>query len=58
MELTSGMGMARFQTFWIQMRKNKPLDERKLAKPQRRKWHFTKIDKNSKNNIINSSNYH
>ncbi|MFS7951055.1 hypothetical protein Hanom_Chr07g00590451 [Helianthus anomalus] len=26
MELTSQMKMARFQTFWIQMRKNKPLD--------------------------------
>ncbi|MFS7994897.1 hypothetical protein Hanom_Chr12g01111481 [Helianthus anomalus] len=27
MELTSWMKMARFQTFWIQMRNNKPLDE-------------------------------
>ncbi|MFS7901776.1 hypothetical protein Hanom_Chr01g00003661 [Helianthus anomalus] len=27
MELTSRMKMARFQTFWIKMRKNKPLDE-------------------------------
>ncbi|MFS7949190.1 hypothetical protein Hanom_Chr06g00568631 [Helianthus anomalus] len=27
MELTSRMKMERFQTFWIQMRKNKPLDE-------------------------------
>ncbi|MFS8029847.1 hypothetical protein Hanom_Chr17g01527091 [Helianthus anomalus] len=27
MELTSRMKMARFQTFWIQMQKNKPLDE-------------------------------
>ncbi|MFS7991108.1 hypothetical protein Hanom_Chr12g01066931 [Helianthus anomalus] len=27
MELTSRMKMARFQTFWIHMRKNKPLDE-------------------------------
>ncbi|MFS8029241.1 hypothetical protein Hanom_Chr16g01520051 [Helianthus anomalus] len=27
MELRSRMKMARFQTFWIQMRKNKPLDE-------------------------------
>ncbi|KAJ0721044.1 putative transcription factor C2C2-CO-like family [Helianthus annuus] len=27
MELTSRMKMARFQTFWIQMRKIKPLDE-------------------------------
>ncbi|MFS7969877.1 hypothetical protein Hanom_Chr09g00814281 [Helianthus anomalus] len=27
MELTSWAKMARFQTFWIQMQKNKPLDE-------------------------------
>ncbi|MFS8001798.1 hypothetical protein Hanom_Chr13g01194591 [Helianthus anomalus] len=27
MELTSRMKMTRFQTFWIEMRKNKPLDE-------------------------------
>ncbi|MFS7894577.1 hypothetical protein Hanom_Chr14g01330671 [Helianthus anomalus] len=27
MELTSQMKMARFQTFWIKMRENKPLDE-------------------------------
>ncbi|MFS7901642.1 hypothetical protein Hanom_Chr01g00002081 [Helianthus anomalus] len=27
MKLTSRMKMARFQTFWIQMRKNKPVDE-------------------------------
>ncbi|MFS7958524.1 hypothetical protein Hanom_Chr07g00679661 [Helianthus anomalus] len=27
MELMSWMKIARFQTFWIQMRKNKPLDE-------------------------------
>ncbi|MFS7965280.1 hypothetical protein Hanom_Chr09g00760371 [Helianthus anomalus] len=27
MQLTSRMKMARFQTFWIQMRENKPLDE-------------------------------
>ncbi|MFS8032664.1 hypothetical protein Hanom_Chr17g01560371 [Helianthus anomalus] len=27
MELTSRMKMTKFQTFWIQMRKNKPLDE-------------------------------
>ncbi|MFS7932553.1 hypothetical protein Hanom_Chr04g00369181 [Helianthus anomalus] len=42
MKLTSRMKMARFKTFWIQMRKNKPLNEiAKLAKPQGRKWHFT-----------------
>ncbi|MFS7994659.1 hypothetical protein Hanom_Chr12g01108661 [Helianthus anomalus] len=27
MELTSRMKMARFETFWIWMRKNKPSDE-------------------------------
>ncbi|MFS8022786.1 hypothetical protein Hanom_Chr16g01443551 [Helianthus anomalus] len=27
MELTSWMKMTRFQTFWIQMRRKKPLDE-------------------------------
>ncbi|MFS7967363.1 hypothetical protein Hanom_Chr09g00784921 [Helianthus anomalus] len=27
MELSSWMKMTRFQTFWIQMRKNKPMDE-------------------------------
>ncbi|MFS7902270.1 hypothetical protein Hanom_Chr01g00009291 [Helianthus anomalus] len=27
MELTSWMKLARFQTFWIQMRKNEHLDE-------------------------------
>ncbi|MFS7934893.1 hypothetical protein Hanom_Chr05g00396971 [Helianthus anomalus] len=31
MELTSRVKMARFQTFWIQMRKNKPLDESRKA---------------------------
>ncbi|MFS7889551.1 hypothetical protein Hanom_Chr00s000004g01608341 [Helianthus anomalus] len=29
MELMGQMKMARFQTFWIQMRKNKPLNERR-----------------------------
>ncbi|MFS7998802.1 hypothetical protein Hanom_Chr12g01158231 [Helianthus anomalus] len=32
MELTSRMKMTRFQTFWIQMRKTKPLDESGLFK--------------------------
>ncbi|MFS7932289.1 hypothetical protein Hanom_Chr04g00366081 [Helianthus anomalus] len=27
MDLTSRMKLARFQTFWIQMQKKKPLDE-------------------------------
>ncbi|MFS7961378.1 hypothetical protein Hanom_Chr08g00714301 [Helianthus anomalus] len=44
MELTSRMKMARFQTFWIQMRKNKPLDEsRKTGQTSGTKWHFTLI---------------
>ncbi|MFS7929556.1 hypothetical protein Hanom_Chr04g00333881 [Helianthus anomalus] len=43
MELTSQMKMARFQTFWIQMLKNKSLDgSRKTGQSSRgRKWHFT-----------------
>ncbi|MFS8027196.1 hypothetical protein Hanom_Chr16g01495751 [Helianthus anomalus] len=42
MELTSRMKMAKFQTFWIQMRKTKPSDEsRKSGQPPERKWHFT-----------------
>ncbi|MFS8015411.1 hypothetical protein Hanom_Chr15g01356121 [Helianthus anomalus] len=45
MELMSRMKMARFQTFWVQMQKNKPLDEsRKTGQTSRtkiEKWHFT-----------------
>ncbi|MFS7951725.1 hypothetical protein Hanom_Chr07g00598521 [Helianthus anomalus] len=42
MELTSWIKMARFQTLWIQMRKNKPLDEsRQSNQTSRTKWHFT-----------------
>ncbi|MFS7940506.1 hypothetical protein Hanom_Chr05g00465241 [Helianthus anomalus] len=42
MELTSRMKMARFQTFWIQMRKNKPLDEScKIDQTLRTKMAFT-----------------
>ncbi|MFS8009943.1 hypothetical protein Hanom_Chr14g01291231 [Helianthus anomalus] len=33
MELTSWMKMARFQTFWMQMVKNKPLDESRKSSP-------------------------
>ncbi|MFS7910821.1 hypothetical protein Hanom_Chr02g00110681 [Helianthus anomalus] len=41
-ELTSRIKMARFQTFWIQMRKNKPLDEsRKTGQTSGTKRHFT-----------------
>ncbi|MFS7902269.1 hypothetical protein Hanom_Chr01g00009281 [Helianthus anomalus] len=41
MELTSRMKIARFKTFWIQMRKNKPLDRsRKTGQPSRTKMAF------------------
>ncbi|MFS7902395.1 hypothetical protein Hanom_Chr01g00010771 [Helianthus anomalus] len=41
MELTSRMKMAKFQTFWIHMRKiNLWMKVTKLAKPQGQKWHF------------------
>ncbi|MFS7940343.1 hypothetical protein Hanom_Chr05g00463311 [Helianthus anomalus] len=33
MELTSRMKMARFQTFWIQVKKNKPLNESHINWP-------------------------
>ncbi|MFS7943324.1 hypothetical protein Hanom_Chr06g00498991 [Helianthus anomalus] len=41
MELTSRMKMAKVQTFWIQMRKNKPLDgSRKTGQTSRTKMTF------------------
>ncbi|MFS7957792.1 hypothetical protein Hanom_Chr07g00670561 [Helianthus anomalus] len=41
MGLTSRMKMARIQTFWIQMQKNKPLDEsRKTWQTSRTKMAF------------------
>ncbi|MFS7994747.1 hypothetical protein Hanom_Chr12g01109711 [Helianthus anomalus] len=41
MELTSRVNMARFQTFWIQMRKTKYLDEsRKTGQTSRTKIAF------------------
>ncbi|MFS8027210.1 hypothetical protein Hanom_Chr16g01495891 [Helianthus anomalus] len=41
MGLTSWMKMTRFQTFWIQMRKNKPLDEsRETSQTLRTKMAF------------------
>ncbi|MFS7901639.1 hypothetical protein Hanom_Chr01g00002051 [Helianthus anomalus] len=44
MKLTSRMKMARFQTFWIQMQKNKPLDEsRKTGQTSRTKMAFYSI---------------
>ncbi|MFS7963793.1 hypothetical protein Hanom_Chr08g00742511 [Helianthus anomalus] len=44
MELTSQMKMVRFQTFWIQMRKNKPLDEsRKSSQTSGTKMAFNSI---------------
>ncbi|MFS8010346.1 hypothetical protein Hanom_Chr14g01295951 [Helianthus anomalus] len=42
MDLTSRMKMTRFQTFWIQVRKNKPLDEsRKTSQTSGTKMTFT-----------------
>ncbi|KAF5793641.1 hypothetical protein HanXRQr2_Chr08g0318771 [Helianthus annuus] len=35
------MKMAIFQTFWIKMRKNKPLDDSRKS-GQTKGWHFTK----------------
>ncbi|MFS7914831.1 hypothetical protein Hanom_Chr02g00158171 [Helianthus anomalus] len=41
MELTSWMKMIKFQTFWIQMQKSKPLDEsRKSGQTSRSKMAF------------------
>ncbi|MFS7927192.1 hypothetical protein Hanom_Chr04g00306061 [Helianthus anomalus] len=45
MELTSWMKMTRFKTFWIQMRKNKPLDEiRKSSQTSGAKMAFYSIN--------------
>ncbi|KAF5822823.1 hypothetical protein HanXRQr2_Chr01g0031401 [Helianthus annuus] len=39
------MRLARFQTFWIQMRKNKSLNEnRKTSQTSGTKWHFTLLN--------------
>ncbi|MFS8015825.1 hypothetical protein Hanom_Chr15g01361221 [Helianthus anomalus] len=44
MELTSRMKVSRFQTFWIRMRKNKPLDEsRKTGQTSGTKMAFYSI---------------
>ncbi|MFS7990069.1 hypothetical protein Hanom_Chr11g01054461 [Helianthus anomalus] len=49
MELTSRMKMARLQTFWIQMQKYKPLNERrKTSQNSWTKWHFTPKTCNAK----------
>ncbi|MFS7995520.1 hypothetical protein Hanom_Chr12g01118841 [Helianthus anomalus] len=41
MELTSQMKMARFENFWIHMRKNKPLNvSRKTSQTSRKKMAF------------------
>ncbi|MFS8026777.1 hypothetical protein Hanom_Chr16g01490691 [Helianthus anomalus] len=46
MELTIRMKMARFQTFWIQMRKNKPLDgSRKTDQTSGTKMAFYSLNK-------------
>ncbi|MFS7953046.1 hypothetical protein Hanom_Chr07g00614031 [Helianthus anomalus] len=56
MELTSRIKMARFQTFWIQMRKNNPLNEsRKTGQTSGTKWHFTLILENLCNIKISSA---
>ncbi|MFS7904230.1 hypothetical protein Hanom_Chr01g00033691 [Helianthus anomalus] len=53
MELTSRMKMARFQTFWIQMQKNNPLDEsRKTGRTSGMKMAFYSTN-NYKNTITN-----
>ncbi|MFS8009185.1 hypothetical protein Hanom_Chr14g01281681 [Helianthus anomalus] len=45
MELMGRMKMARFQIFWIQMRKNKPLDEsHKTSQTSGMNWHFTLLE--------------
>ncbi|MFS7911826.1 hypothetical protein Hanom_Chr02g00122641 [Helianthus anomalus] len=48
----SRMKMARYKTFWIRMRKDKPLDEsRKTGQTSfRRKCHFTQKKKTSELN--------
>ncbi|MFS8020467.1 hypothetical protein Hanom_Chr16g01415881 [Helianthus anomalus] len=48
MELTTQMKMARFQTFWIQMRKNKPFDESRKSS----ETSGTKITFYSSQNIV------
>ncbi|MFS8022885.1 hypothetical protein Hanom_Chr16g01444781 [Helianthus anomalus] len=53
MELTSRMKMARFQTFWIRMRKNKPLDEScKTGQTSGTKMAFT-LTKRTSNHTLN-----
>ncbi|MFS7924519.1 hypothetical protein Hanom_Chr03g00273521 [Helianthus anomalus] len=48
MELTSWMKMARFQTFWIQMQKNKPLDKsRKTDQTSGSKMTFNSLQKHN-----------
>ncbi|MFS8017701.1 hypothetical protein Hanom_Chr15g01383521 [Helianthus anomalus] len=45
MKLMGRMKMARFQIFWIQMRKNKHLDEsRKTGQTSGMNWHFTLLE--------------
>ncbi|MFS7933355.1 putative transcription factor WD40-like family [Helianthus anomalus] len=57
MELMSQMIMAKFQTFWIQIRKTNLWTKLTiLAKPQGRKCHFTHFSMNSYCVSINSSN--
>ncbi|MFS8021390.1 hypothetical protein Hanom_Chr16g01426831 [Helianthus anomalus] len=54
MELTSRMKMARFQTFWIQMRKNKPLNEsRKTGQTSGSKMAFYSNENKQKDMNLN-----
>ncbi|MFS8007926.1 hypothetical protein Hanom_Chr14g01266761 [Helianthus anomalus] len=62
MELTSRMKMARFQTFWIQMGKNKPLGEsRKTGQTSGTKMAFyskkTKTKKETDNKMLITNLY-
>ncbi|MFS7907379.1 hypothetical protein Hanom_Chr01g00070681 [Helianthus anomalus] len=51
--------LARFQTFWIQMRKNKPLNEsRKTGQTSGTKWHFTLLNDIYFVNIYSTLNIH
>ncbi|MFS7938549.1 hypothetical protein Hanom_Chr05g00441011 [Helianthus anomalus] len=55
MEITSRMKMARFQTFWIQMWKNKPLDgSRKTGQTPGTKMAFYSSELLGKKDILDN----
>ncbi|MFS7917267.1 hypothetical protein Hanom_Chr03g00187031 [Helianthus anomalus] len=57
MKLMSWMKMTRFQNFWIQMRKNKPLDKsRKSSQTSGRKMAFYSIFNYIIMTFINNTN--